>query len=136
MGRLGEQPPRAILHANRSREKTTRARARTVSNHDRRDSEGAGMKLWRRLRYLLHQRQHERDLAEEIEFHRALTTDPRHMGNITRAREEARSVWIWPWLQSVWQDAAYAFRNMRRQPGFALLALATLGTAIGINTSL
>jgi hypothetical protein len=46
------------------------------------------------------------------------------------------TVWIWPWLQSVWQDASYAARNLRRQPGFTLVALLTLGTAIGLNTSL
>jgi len=94
------------------------------------------VKILRRLRYLLRQRQQERELAEEIEFHRRMSGDPRAMGNITRAREEARAVWIWPWLQSVWQDAGYAIRNLRRQPGLALLALAALGFAIGINTSL
>jgi predicted permease len=94
------------------------------------------MKILQRLWYLLRQHQQERELAEEIEFHRQMSGDPRAMGNITRAREEARAVWICPWLQSVWQDAAYAIRNLRRQPGFALLALAALGFAIGINTSL
>ena len=47
------------------------------------------MKTLRRLRYLLRQRQQERELAEEIEFHRRMSGDPRAMGNITRAREEA-----------------------------------------------
>jgi hypothetical protein len=35
-----------------------------------------------------------------------MSGDPREMGNITHAREDARAVWIWPWLQSVWQDVA------------------------------
>ena len=94
------------------------------------------MKILRRIYYLLCQRHLERDLAEEIEFHREISGNLREMGNITRAREDARAVWIWPWLQSVWQDATYAIRNLRHQPGFALLALASLGAAIGINTSL
>jgi putative ABC transport system permease protein len=93
------------------------------------------MKLLSRLRYLLRQRQMERDLAEEIEHHRHMSGNDDAMGNMTRAREDARAVWIWPWLQSVWQDLAYAVRNLRRAPGFTLVAVLTLGTAIGLNTS-
>ena len=98
------------------------------------------MRLLRRLNYLLHQRSAEAELAEELEFHRLMNQemhgDPKAMGNMTRAREDARAVWVWPWLESVWQDVAYALRNLRRQPGFTLVALLTLGTAIGLNTSL
>jgi predicted permease len=79
------------------------------------------------------------ELAEEMEFHRAMLSDEGRtaaMGNRTLARENARGVWIWPWLESLWQDAVYAVRTMRRQPGFTLTALAALGSAIGVNTSL
>jgi predicted permease len=102
-------------------------------------------KLWRRLSYLFRRNRLEAELAEEIAYHRALTerdlggdgaAASRAMGNMTLAREDARAVWIGPWLQSIWQDLAYGFRNMRRQPGFTLVALAVLGTAIGLNTSL
>jgi predicted permease len=93
------------------------------------------VKILQRLRYLLRQRQIEAELAEEIEFHRSLQPEPREMGNLTRAREDARAVWIRPWLQSIWQDGVYALRNLRRQPGFTVVALLTLGVAIGLNTS-
>jgi macrolide transport system ATP-binding/permease protein len=93
------------------------------------------MKILARLRCLFRQRQMDRDLAEEIEFHRQMTSDRAAMGNITRAREDVRAVWIWPWLESIWQDLAYAVRNLRRSPGFTLVALLTLGPAIGLNTS-
>ncbi len=97
------------------------------------------MKMLRRLRYWLRHRRIEAELAEEIEFHRSLLPPQeaaRAMGNSTRMREESRAVWIWPWLESVWQDAAYAIRNLRRQPGFTLVALLALASAIGVNTSL
>jgi hypothetical protein len=80
------------------------------------------------------------ELAEEMEFHRAmLAGDGRAsaaMGNTTLARDDARAVWIWPWIESLWQDAVHAVRTMRREPGFTLTALLALGCAIGLNTSL
>ena len=60
----------------------------------------------------------------------------RAMGNTTLMREDSRAVWIWPWLESIWRDLAYALRSFRRQPGFALVAILTLSCAIGLNTSL
>lgn len=97
-------------------------------------------KFLRRLRYCLLHRRMEAELAEEMEFHRALLAESGAaravIGNTTLAREDARAVWIWPWLESLWQDVAYGIRTLRRQPGFTLTALVALGSAIGINTSL
>jgi putative ABC transport system permease protein len=108
--------------------------------------------LLRRVWYVIRQRQFERDLAEEIEFHRAMaqrdleqrgigtaTADRaarRLLGNTTLAREDSRAVWIWPWLESIWQDAAYAVRNLRRQPGFTTVVVMVLATVIGMHTTL
>src|SRR5262245_55413511 len=60
----------------------------------------------------------------------------RALGNVALAREDARGVWIFPWLESVWQDVGYAVRGLRREPGFTLVAVLALGGAIGLNTSL
>jgi predicted permease len=108
--------------------------------------------LIRRLRYWLQHRELDAALHEELEFHRALKQQEleaagmsnsdaqlaarREVGNATLAREDARRVWIWPWLESVWQDTAYAVRSLRRQPGFTLVSVVVLGIAIGLNTSL
>jgi predicted permease len=105
-----------------------------------------------RFHYLLRRRRFDADLREEMEFHRAQKQarmeasglsrrDAEHasrraLGNLTLAREEARGVWIWPSLESVGQDLRYAARSLWGSPGFATLAIATLGTAIGLNTSL
>lgn len=109
-------------------------------------------RLFRRLRYWFRQDDHEAALAEELEFHRAMKQEdleaeglaPAHarfaarraMGNVTLAREDSRAQWIWPWLESVWQDTRIAVRALLRQPGFTLLSVVVLGVAIGLNTSL
>src|SRR5213082_694202 len=97
-------------------------------------------KLLRRLSYFRNRRQMDADLAEEMDFHRALLdrdgAAPATMGNRAIAREDARGVWIWPWLESLWQDAAYAGRNFRRQPGLAAVVIVLLGAVIGLHTTL
>jgi predicted permease len=105
----------------------------------------------RRLRARIKYRHFETDLREEIETHRSLkeadlqgrgaspadarTSASRAMGNVTLAREDARGVWLAPWLESVWQDARYAVRSLRKSPGYAVAAILTLGLGIGLNVS-
>jgi predicted permease len=108
-------------------------------------------KLFRRLWFLFQQDRMERELAREIEHHRELTRERlerdggsspesdrasrRTMGNTTLAVEDARHVWIVPWLESIWQDAAYAARTIRRCPGFALSVVAVMALGIGAVTA-
>jgi len=53
-------------------------------------------KLFRRILYLLRQRRHERELAEEMDFHRSMLAHRSlgggGFGNATLAREDARGV--------------------------------------------
>lgn len=104
----------------------------------------------RRLFRLVKLRQHERDLAEEIETHRMMTEhrlresgmspkeaaeqSRRVMGNTTLAREDARAAWLAPWLESVWQDIAYAFRLLGRAPAFAAAIIFVMALGIGATT--
>jgi predicted permease len=107
--------------------------------------------LFRRLRARLKYRHHERDLAQELEIHRAMKQEDleahglaafearpaaaRALGNTAFMREEARAVWIARWMEQLAQDLRYAVRGLRRQPGFALLSILTLGVALGLLTS-
>src|ERR1700732_2617819 len=106
----------------------------------------------RRLWSLIRQRRLDADLVDETELHRAMKQQEleargfepaearfaaqRAPGNVTRAQEDARDVWIWPWLEGVWQDAAYVVRTVRRQPGFAAAVLLTLSLGGGANTAI
>jgi predicted permease len=98
------------------------------------------MRALRRLRNLILHRRYERELAEEMEFHRALSeragdTEPA-MGNMTYMKEESRAVWIPPSLESIVQDVRYAVRYLFREPGFAAVAVTGLALGIGLNTSI
>jgi putative ABC transport system permease protein len=107
--------------------------------------------LRRRLRYWLKRRRMEAELAEEMEFHRearkaaleaaglgpeaAAQAARRRLGNTTIAREDARAVWIWPWIESTWQDVRNAARTLRREPSFAFIVTLTLALGIGLNAT-
>lgn len=109
------------------------------------------LKFLRRVQFWVHHRQIEADLAAELEAHRAMKQEQlqrsgvapdeardasrRALGNLTLAREDARHVWLAPWIEGVWQDAAYAVRIIRRSPGFALSMIVVMALGIGATTT-
>ena len=108
------------------------------------------MKLLRRLQYFVRQRRVEAELREEIETHRALrqqdleargepeddarAASRKALGNVTLAREDARAVWLVPWIESVWQDIRYALRTVHRAPAFAAAIVSVLALGVGATT--
>src|SRR5262245_40213835 len=88
---------------------------------------------FRRIWYLLNRRRIERALLQEMEAHREMMGEPRRFGNTLRLREESRDVWGWNWLDDFRRDIRFAFRALRRSPGFSAGAILILSLGIGLN---
>ena len=108
------------------------------------------LKLIRRLRYLLRLDDAAAELREELEFHRvehqrhleqtgtpgstAADASRRALGNTALACEDARAVWIWPWLENLRRDVVYAFRMLVQRPAFTFAIILVVGLGIGATT--
>ena len=105
-----------------------------------------------RLKALIQRRAFERDLDEEIGFHLAmrerkqqklgLSADAaryatrRRFGNVTLLKEDAREMRTFALFETLWQDACYAARTLRKSPAFMTVVVLSLAVGIGANSTI
>jgi len=110
------------------------------------------LRNWNRLRGSIVRRKADADFAQELNSHiqlmveeemrRGLSQEDAYrqaklqFGSLESVKERYRDQRGLPAFESIAQDLRYAFRGIARNPGFATVAVLSLGVGIGANTAI
>jgi putative ABC transport system permease protein len=103
--------------------------------------------FFRKLLWFTRRSAKDAELREELQFHLeeeveerqddGLTEDEarlaarRELGNLAVIEEDTRAAWGWIRLEQLARDVDYGLRQIRRNPSFSAIAIATLALGIG-----
>jgi predicted permease len=60
----------------------------------------------------------------------------REFGNVTLVEEDSRKVWRWSAIEDLFMDVRFGARMLRKNPGFAAVAILTLALGIAANSTI
>src|SRR5260370_633962 len=72
--------------------------------------------------------------AEGMSKREASAAARREFGNVSLVEEDGRAAWGWTFTESFFADVRFSLRMLHKRPGFAGVAILTLGLGIGAAT--
>lgn len=103
------------------------------------------MAIWKRIRDYgpWSRAQREHDLERESQNHLDIEAEElgefgarRAFGKEANVREDVRAAWGWMWFEQLRSDIQYGLRQVRSNPTFSAIAIATLALGIGGITAM